>query len=130
MPATRRTIGVSDVVVTRQMKRWHAVHTLEIVYRDAFNNQLNDRYQAKLKRISRAFGETRGSTTFQFGIGLVLIPIPQAQTAGVQHRRGNASGDDLLRAGGLGFGERAGGEPSELTTYEAPGEQPAGGERQ
>src|SRR5580704_4818274 len=45
--AWRRRMGVSDVVVTRQMKRWHAVHTLEIVYRDAFNNQLNDRYQAK-----------------------------------------------------------------------------------
>ena len=43
----RRTMGVSDVVVTPQMKRWHALHTLEMVYRDAFNNQLNDRYQAK-----------------------------------------------------------------------------------
>ncbi len=43
----RRMIGVSDVVVTTQLKRWHALHTLEIVYRDAFNNQLNDRYEAK-----------------------------------------------------------------------------------
>src|SRR5579872_258904 len=43
----RRQLGVSDVVVTRQMKRWHATHTLAVVYRDAFNNQLNDRYQVK-----------------------------------------------------------------------------------
>src|SRR5579864_4251325 len=43
----RRRIGVSDVVLTAQMTRWHALHTLEIVYRDAFNNQLNDRYRAK-----------------------------------------------------------------------------------
>src|ERR1700722_3292984 len=45
--AWRRTRGVSDVVVSRQLKRWHALHTIEIVYRDAFNSQLNDRYQAK-----------------------------------------------------------------------------------
>src|SRR5262245_37075295 len=32
----RRALGVSDVVVTPQLRRWHAVHTLEIVYRDAF----------------------------------------------------------------------------------------------
>ena len=31
----RRMIGVSDVVVSPQMKRWHALHTLAIVYRDA-----------------------------------------------------------------------------------------------
>src|SRR5256885_14997876 len=46
-PFARRTRGVSDVVVTPQLKRWHAVHTLEVFYRDTFNNQLNDRYQAK-----------------------------------------------------------------------------------
>src|SRR5215472_8722145 len=43
----RRSVGVSDVVVTPQMKRWHALDTLEIVYRDTFNNQLNDRYRPK-----------------------------------------------------------------------------------
>lgn len=43
----RRSLGVSDVVVTRQLKRWHALHTLAIFYRDAFNNQLNDRYEVK-----------------------------------------------------------------------------------
>ena len=37
----RRARGVSDVVVTPQLKRWHAIHTLGVVYRDAFNNQLN-----------------------------------------------------------------------------------------
>src|SRR5579864_2372215 len=49
LSTVRRRIGVSDVVVTAQMKRWHALHTLAIVYRDAFNNQLNDRYQVKFE---------------------------------------------------------------------------------
>jgi hypothetical protein len=54
MANLRRTIGVSDVVVSPQMTRWHALHTLAVVYRDAFNNQLNDRYQQKLEEY-RAF---------------------------------------------------------------------------
>src|SRR6476469_1239305 len=43
----RRLLGVSDVVVSPQMKRWQALHTLAVVYRDAYNNQLNDRYLGK-----------------------------------------------------------------------------------
>jgi hypothetical protein len=75
----RRTIGVSDVAVTAQMKRWHAVHTLEIVYRDAFNNQLNDRYLAKFREYHELSKNAR-EHTFRFGIGLVLNPIPIAST--------------------------------------------------
>lgn len=78
---TRRQIGVSDVVVTRQMKRWHAAHTLEVVYRDAFNNQLNDRYLAKFNEY-RALAQNAMTLTVRYGIGLVLtpLPIPQAPT--------------------------------------------------
>ncbi len=75
----RRTLGVSDVVVTPQLKRWHAVHTLEVVYRDAFNNQLNDRYQAKFREYHELSRNARDHT-FRFGIGLVLNPIPKANT--------------------------------------------------
>jgi hypothetical protein len=74
----RRTMGVSDVVVSAQLKRWHAVHTLETVYRDAFNNQLNDRYQAKFDEYHRLSKDARDHT-FRFGIGLSLNPIPKAQ---------------------------------------------------
>lgn len=74
----RRTRGVSDVVVSAQLKRWHAVHALEIVYRDAFNNQLNDRYLAKFKEY-QALAKNARDHTFRFGIGLSLNPIPQAQ---------------------------------------------------
>jgi len=76
---TRRNIGVSDVVVTPQMKRWHALHTLEIVYRDAFNNQLNDRYAAKAAEY-RDLSRGARDNTVKFGIGLVTSPIPKAET--------------------------------------------------
>jgi hypothetical protein len=75
----RRMIGVSDVAVTPQLKRWQAAHTLEIVYRDAFNNQLNDRYKPKwdeYRELSRGAREQTG----RFGIGLVLSPIRKAAT--------------------------------------------------
>lgn len=73
----RRATGVSDVVVTRQLKRWHAVHTLATVYRDAFNNQLNDRYQAKWNEYRILTRMARDQTT-HYGLGLVAQPIPRA----------------------------------------------------
>ena len=82
----RRMIGVSDVVVTPQMKRWHALHTLEIVYRDAFNNQLNDRYQAKFGEYQAAVAGRAGAIPSRFGIGLALIPIPTGAGADLQRR--------------------------------------------
>jgi hypothetical protein len=74
---SRRMKGVSDVVVTPQLKRWHGVHTLEVFYRDAFNNQLNDRYQAKYQEYHELSAVARQHTV-RFGIGLVNNPIPQA----------------------------------------------------
>ena len=76
---TRRALGVSDVVVTRQIKRWHAIYTLAIFYRDAYNNQLNDRYLAKWNEYVLLARGAR-DTTLQYGIGLVTTPIPEAGT--------------------------------------------------
>lgn len=78
LATTRRAIGVSDVVVTPQLKRWHAAHTLEVFYRDAFNNQLNSRYEAKFNEY-RGLSKDAREGTYQFGIGLALTPIPRAQ---------------------------------------------------
>ncbi|MGA3189197.1 MAG: hypothetical protein ABSF22_18995 [Bryobacteraceae bacterium] len=76
---TRRTLGVSDVVVTRQLKRWHALYTLAIFYRDAYNDQLNDRYLAKWNEYLLLARGAKDITT-QYGIGLVTTPVPQAST--------------------------------------------------
>ncbi len=73
----RRSRGVTDVVATPQMKRWHALHTLAIFYRDAYNNQLNDRYLAKWNEYQLLERQAKEATT-QYGIGLVITPVPQA----------------------------------------------------
>jgi hypothetical protein len=77
MRADRRTIGVADVVVSPQMKRWHALHTLAVVYRDAYNNQLNDRYKNKWEEY-RELARGAKERTLEFGIGLVGAPVPRA----------------------------------------------------
>ncbi len=75
----RRSRGVSDVVVTRQVKRWHALHALAHFYRDAYNNQLNDRYEAKWNEY-RLLARGAREIALQYGLGLVTTPIPQAGT--------------------------------------------------
>lgn len=91
LPNMRRTIGVSDVVVSQQMQRWQALHTLAIVYRDAFNNQLNDRYQAKWREYALLALDGRAKT-LKFGIGIVANPIPEAETPVVGSVSGNGAG--------------------------------------
>jgi hypothetical protein len=119
-PATwRRRMGVSDVVVTRQMKRWHAVHTLEIVYRDAFNNQLNDRYQAKFLEYQELARSAR-EHSFHFGIGLALVPVPRAQPPVFSAVSGLIpSTTYYARVAWVGAGGQEG-APSEITSYDAP----------
>ena len=117
--AGRRGIGVSDVAVTRQLKRWHALHALEIFYRDAFNNQLNDRYQEKFREYHRLSKSAR-EQTFHFGVGLALIPLPQAPPPVLSSVAGSIPQTTYYaRASWTGTGVQEG-APSEMTTYSAP----------
>src|SRR5258708_18291215 len=119
LSSIRRTIGVSDVVVTPQLKRWHAVHTLEIVYRDAFNNQLNDRYLAKFKEYHELSKNAR-EHTFRFGIGLVLAPIPKAQIPMFSFVPGLIPATTYyVRVSWVGIGNNAVGAPSDENSYDA-----------
>jgi hypothetical protein len=113
----RRRIGVSDVVVSPQMTRWHAFHSLELVYRDAFNNQLNDRYQAKWREYQR-LSRNAQEDTMRFGIGLALTPIPQAsQPTFVIALGTNPATIYYVQVSWVAAnGEE--GEPSSLTTYQ------------
>jgi hypothetical protein len=67
----------ANVAVTPALKLWHALRTLELVYGDAYQNQLNDRYAGKRNEFGRrarwAFDKLAGS-----GIGMVWEPVPRA----------------------------------------------------
>lgn len=73
----RRKKGVSDVVATEELKRWHALRSIELVYMDAYNNQLNDRYKGKWSRY-QALAETASVQLLDVGVGLVSDPIRRA----------------------------------------------------
>jgi hypothetical protein len=87
----RRTIGVSDVVVTEPLRQWHALKTLAMVYRDAYNNQLNDRYQGKWKEYEQ-LAKDSSRNYFQIGVGLAAGPVPKAALPILSTAAGNASG--------------------------------------
>src|SRR5260370_39532135 len=73
----RRSVGVSDVAVTASLRQWHAHKALALVYRDAFNSQLNDRYRSKWKEYEQ-LAKTSSENYFQIGVGLVAGLIAKA----------------------------------------------------
>jgi hypothetical protein len=68
---------LDTVVVTPPLKLWHSYRTLEMVYSDAYNSQLNDRYAGKRDQFhemaKRAHEKLR-----EMGLGVALAPVPGA----------------------------------------------------
>lgn len=71
-------LGLENVVVTGPLRLWHAFHSLELVYRDAFNNQLNDRYKGKWEQYRELAGWAAGKL-LETGIGVSPEPLAQAE---------------------------------------------------
>jgi len=69
--------NLSNVVVTPALKLWHTFRTLEMVYRDAYPNQLSERYAAKRDQFKE-----RASWAYEklllLGIGIAWNPVPRA----------------------------------------------------
>jgi hypothetical protein len=76
-PNFRRSRGLADVVVTEALHQWHIHETLALVYRDAYYNQLNDRYQGKWNEYEQ-LAKASSRMYFQLGVGVVADPIPVA----------------------------------------------------
>jgi hypothetical protein len=86
-------LSLSHVVVTPNLKTWHTFQTLALIYRDAYFNQLNDRFQAKWTEYNE-LSATANSRLRETGVGIVLDPlqrpdapvlaaIPAAETGGM-----------------------------------------------
>jgi len=69
--------GLEQVVVSKAMRFWHAYRTLELVYRDAYHNQLNDRYGGKRDEY-RAMAQWAYEQLIRAGLGIASHPIPKA----------------------------------------------------
>jgi hypothetical protein len=68
-----------QVVVTPALQLWHTYLSLEMVYRDAYGNQLNDRYAVKRDQFHQ-LAELAREKLIQIGVGIAVNPIQQAAT--------------------------------------------------
>src|SRR5260370_1969704 len=70
-------LTLMNIVVTPSLRLCLIFHTLELVYRDAYFSQLNDRYLAKWNEY-KELSVSAATLLFQIGVGTVADPIPQA----------------------------------------------------
>jgi len=75
-------------VVTAPLKMWHTFRALEMVYADAYNSQLNDRYAGKRDQF-RWRARWAYEKLVQTGLGIANDPIPQAATPTLTVVNGN-----------------------------------------
>jgi len=71
--------NLANVVVTQPLKLWHLYLSLEMVYRDAYNTELNDRYAGKRDQFQQ-LAEWAREKLIQTGIGVAAHPLAQAAT--------------------------------------------------
>jgi hypothetical protein len=69
--------NLDSVVVTPALKLWHTFRGLEMVYSDAYNSQLNDRYAGKRDQF-HARAKWAYETLVSAGIGVASVPVPRA----------------------------------------------------
>ena len=68
---------LEKLVVTPALRLWHVYLTLEMVYQDAYNNQLNDRYANKRDEF-RDLSRWAMDRLIRLGVGLAEHPLPKA----------------------------------------------------
>ncbi len=72
--------ALETVVVTPALKLWHAYRSLEMVYGDAYNSQLNDRYAGRRDQF-KGMAKWAREKLIETGIGMANSPVPQASMA-------------------------------------------------
>lgn len=68
---------LNNIVVTPPLQFWHVFQTLVLVYRDAYFNQLNDRYKSKRDQFQQQ-AKWAMDKLLQTGLGIASDPVPRA----------------------------------------------------
>jgi hypothetical protein len=87
---TRPAIGLSTVVVTEPLRRWIVFESLSRVFAEAYNLQLNTRFQGKWNEYQQAT-KSAADFAFQSGIGIVFNALPEPQLPLVSVQTGSSS---------------------------------------
>jgi hypothetical protein len=110
---------LGNVVVTEELRQWHARLALRLVYADAYYRQLNDRYSAKLTLYRDLANEAAGAL-LAFGIGSVHDPIGRAGAPELAYLPGPlAAATYYVRATWTNGGGQEG-SPSDAAVLSAP----------
>ncbi len=72
----RRLLGLSTIVVTSTLHRWLCFESLSLFFAEAYNLQLNTRFQAKWTEYQTKAAEA-AEMVFMSGLGIVYNPLPQ-----------------------------------------------------
>ncbi|MBV9764788.1 MAG: hypothetical protein JOZ48_08080 [Acidobacteriaceae bacterium] len=72
----RRLLGLSTVVVTPTLRRWLCLDSLSRFFAEAYNVQLNTRFQGKWTEYQQAASDA-SEMAFMSGIGIVYNPLPK-----------------------------------------------------
>ena len=72
---TRNAFTLGQVVVTDALRLWHIFHTLAIIFRDAYNRKLNDKYRPKWEEYQELAKSANGQY-LTIGVALVWNPLP------------------------------------------------------
>ncbi len=72
----RRALGLSTVVVTPTLQQWLCFQSLSRFFAEAYNVQLNTRFQGKWTEYQQA-ASNAAEMAFMFGLGIVYNPLPR-----------------------------------------------------
>lgn len=110
---------LTKVVVTEALHKWHTFQTLALVYRDAYNSQLNDRYLGKWREYER-LAKWASRALCETGVGMVSDPIPQAEKPQLSYVAGPLAAATYFARAAWVNGSGAEGNPSELAVLSVP----------
>ena len=147
LPGASSARTTRHVVVTRPLKLWHTLRSLELVYRDAYHNQLNERYSGKRDEYAKMAAWAHEKLV-EGGLGIVWKPIPEAVPVKLQAASGgladgtyyvgmawtNAAGEEgacsrpsQIQVSGSSFTVQAGAAPEKAAGWNVyAGSDPAG----
>jgi hypothetical protein len=91
----RRTLGLSTVVVTAPLYRWICFDSLSRFFEEAYNVQLNTRFQGKWTEYQQQARDA-ADMVFMSGVGIVYDPLPKPWMPVVQIGPGSTLSESLF----------------------------------